>query len=75
MSDGGKGSGRRPGSGYQDSWERIFGRGKTCPPCHGNCNQGRACPARSASTASGVLSLVSADLVQQKHSVPHTPQG
>jgi len=25
MSDGGKGSGRRPGSGYQEAWERIFG--------------------------------------------------
>lgn len=26
MSDGGKGSGRRPGEGYQDAWERIFGK-------------------------------------------------
>ncbi len=25
MSDGGKGSGRRPGQGFQDGWERIFG--------------------------------------------------
>jgi hypothetical protein len=25
MSDGGKGSDRRPGQGYQDGWDRIFG--------------------------------------------------
>ena len=24
--DGGKGSGRRPGEGYQDGWDRIFGK-------------------------------------------------
>lgn len=24
--DGGKGSGRRPGEGYQEAWERIFGK-------------------------------------------------
>ena len=24
-SDGGKGSARRPGDGYQDGWDRIFG--------------------------------------------------
>lgn len=25
MNDGGKGSDRRPGEGYQDGWDRIFG--------------------------------------------------
>lgn len=29
MSDGGKGSARRPGDGYQESWVRIFGKKKT----------------------------------------------
>lgn len=50
--DGGKGSERRPGAGYQDGWDRIFGRkSKTCPPCHGDCNQGRECPARAQEKA------------------------
>lgn len=26
MNDGGKGSARRPGEGYQDNWERIWGK-------------------------------------------------
>ena len=34
MSDGGKGSGRLPGSGYQDSWDRIFGRKDDCTEVH-----------------------------------------
>lgn len=34
-SDGGKGSGRRPGTGYQDAWERIFGGQKdACTEVH-----------------------------------------
>ena len=26
---------------------------KVCPPCHGNCNQGRTCPARSEPLSHG----------------------
>ncbi len=29
MSDGGKGSKQRPGKGYEDNYDRIFGKGKT----------------------------------------------
>lgn len=25
--------------------ERALAGGLQCPPCHGNCNQGRSCPA------------------------------
>ena len=32
MSDGGKGSGRRPGEGFQDGWERIFGGSAPAAP-------------------------------------------
>ena len=58
-SDGGKGSGRRPGQGYQDAWERIFGDKKE----------------GSAPTAPTVLPLARADREQQEHSVPHHPKG
>lgn len=30
-SDGGKGSDRRPGNGYQEAWERIFGTKTPAP--------------------------------------------
>ena len=30
--DGGKGSDRRPGDGYQDGWDRIFGDKKRQQP-------------------------------------------
>lgn len=45
-SDGGKGSDRRPGEGYADGWERIFGKRSaphaphllpTCSPCAVQC--------------------------------------
>lgn len=31
MSDGGKGSARRPGEGYSEAWERIFGKKSETP--------------------------------------------
>ena len=42
MSDGGKGSDRRPGVGYGDGWERIFGKGSEKPAqgaCGGDCSK------------------------------------
>jgi hypothetical protein len=72
MSDGGKGSGRRPGKGYQDSWDRIFGN-KTCPPCHGNCNQGRACPARTARSQHAVVGAECVESVPKDWPQQNTP--
>ena len=46
MSDGGKGSDRRPGKGYQDGWDRIFGNKKPAPqvpakPAAPHCTAGK----------------------------------
>lgn len=47
-SDGGKGSGRRPGTGYQDGWARIFG------PKEPDCTQCTQCAPASECRASAV---------------------
>lgn len=44
-SDGGKGSDRRPGKGYGDGWDRIFGGKKeelhrSAPNLHLTCSEG-----------------------------------
>lgn len=58
MANGGKGSDRRPGDGYESGWDRIFGKKRDTSEelvqksdkqecCNGNCNQGRDCPKRT----------------------------
>jgi hypothetical protein len=40
----GKGSARRPGEGYEDNWERIFGKVEFAPECSEpfcNCEPGK----------------------------------
>lgn len=49
MSDGGKGSGRRPGTGFQDGWDRIFGQAK-----EEGCSRCSRCAPSSESRASAV---------------------
>jgi hypothetical protein len=80
MSDGGKGSSRRPGKGYQDAWERIFGN-KTLEqevfehqvkPFEDGLAQALM---GNASTASGVLPVAGAEQEHREQSVPHHPKG
>ena len=54
-SDGGKGSDRRPGEGYSDGWDRIFGKPKE-KACEGVCSK---C-SHSASTSESKPDAVSA---------------
>jgi hypothetical protein len=36
---------------------------KTCPPCHGDCNQGRNCPTRNNSSNHAELLAASEEIV------------
>lgn len=63
MNDGGKGSARRPGDGYQDGWDRIFSKKPqrhffvhqgsgiyTCVECGKNekyAHSGEECPGKA----------------------------
>ena len=56
-SDGGKGSDRRPGHGYQDGWDRIFGQRKPAPaPAQENYVRFDAINLAAPSTSSNLLS-------------------
>jgi hypothetical protein len=72
MSDGGKGSGRRPGSGYQSGWDRIFApapAGQSPAAIVADNNAASACPRWGAGqciapAAPALHPLASATVVQ-----------
>jgi hypothetical protein len=66
MSDGGKGSGRRPGVGFSDGWERIFG---------GSVQLQAAPVLESAPTAPDLLSTRSEGSVRSGAVATHPPEG
>lgn len=66
MSDGGKGSGRRPSSGFDAGWERIFG---------GSVQLQAAPVLKSAPHAPHLLSTCSEGSVQVRCNQPQAPEG
>lgn len=81
-SDGGKGSDRRPGQGYQDGWDRIFGRsahaahaGQSPAAIVADNNAASACPRWGAGqciapAAHALHTLASATVVQVVQTPP-----
>lgn len=68
-SDGGKGSDRRPGEGFGDGWDRIFGGDKK-KVCEGVCSQCSKC-SNSAPTSESKPDAVSAMCVNSPQGLLH----
>lgn len=70
-SDGGKGSDRRPGKGYGDGWERIFGGSKDEPAaaCGGDCSRCSRSASGSESKASAAGASMCGDPLKGSHMV------
>lgn len=67
-SDGGKGSDRRPGEGFADGWERIFGKPKE-KACKGDCSQCSRSASTSESKASAAGASMCGDPLKGSHMV------
>lgn len=67
-SDGGKGSDRRPGEGYADGWDRIFGK-RSEKACESGCSQCSRCASASESKASAAGASMCGDPLKGSHMV------
>lgn len=70
-SDGGKGSDRRPGEGYADGWDRIFGGKKKDKQngCKGDCSHCSRSASASESKAGAARASMCGDPLKGSHMV------